>query len=88
MNYKLSEELDKKLRKIYPKNKQLIQKAGKQLNLFRENHLHPSLRVHKLSGKLNNFWSMSVDKNYRMLFMIEDEEAYFFDFGTYDQVYK
>lgn len=41
--------------------------CGKE-KLFRENPFHPSLRLHKLKGKLSGLWSVSVDMKYRIIF--------------------
>lgn len=88
MDFWISPDLDKQLRKIKSRNKNLIRKVEKQLLLFKENHRHPSLRLHKLSGNMENIWSISIDKKIRMLFIQEGDEAYFFDIGTHRQVYQ
>lgn len=44
------------------------QKACKTEQLFRQNPFHPSLRLHKLKGKLEGLWSISVDMRYRIIF--------------------
>ncbi|PJC38026.1 type II toxin-antitoxin system mRNA interferase toxin, RelE/StbE family, partial [Candidatus Peregrinibacteria bacterium CG_4_9_14_0_2_um_filter_41_14] len=49
-----------------PKNIQ--QKAVKSEVLFRANPFHPSLRLHKLKGKLVGLWSISIDRKYRIIF--------------------
>ena len=49
-----------------PKNIQ--KKACKKEKLFRENPFHPPLRLHKLKGKLNGMWSISIDMKYRIIF--------------------
>ena len=36
---------------------------------------------------MENIWSISIDRKIRMLFMEENNEAYFFDLGTHKQVY-
>ena len=36
--------------------------------LLKENAFHPSLRLHKLHGKLAEYWSISVDQKYRIIF--------------------
>lgn len=88
MDFQISSDLDKKLKKIKLKDRQLIKKIEKQLVLFQQNRLHPSLRVHKLIGNLDNIWSISIDKNNRMLFILDEKGIYFFDIGTHDQVYR
>jgi len=87
MDFRIPPDLDNKLKKIKKSDKQLILKIQRQLELFQLNHRHPSLRLHKLTGNLQNIWSISIDRNIRMLF-IHDNEAYFFDIGTHDQVYR
>ena len=78
MKYSISEKLIKKLSKI--KKKQLV--------LFEQDENYPSLRNHKLKGEMNEMWSISVGMNFRLIYFIEDNEAYFFECGTHDEVYK
>ncbi len=61
----------------------------KAVIIFVENPFHHSLKTHKLSGKLKNFWSFSVEYNLRVLFYFEENntKAIFIDFGTHDEVY-
>lgn len=87
MNFEVSSDLKKDLKKIKKKNQSLFQKNKKQLLLFNVNHFHPSLRTHKLSGN-DNVWSISIDKSVRMLYKLDESGAYFFDIGTHEQVYK
>lgn len=48
--------------------KEIQQKAVKVEKLFRTNSFHTSLRLHKLTGKLQNLWSISIDMKYRIIF--------------------
>jgi len=43
----------------------------------------PGYDLHKLSGDLKDFWSVKVDKNYRIIFKIEGENAYDVDYLDY-----
>ena len=52
---------------------QIQKKACKTEQLFRENPFHPSLRLHKLQGKLDGLWSISIDKRYRIIFEPQDD---------------
>lgn len=36
----------------------------------------PGYNLHKLTGELKDFWSVKVDKNYRIIFRFEDENAH------------
>jgi addiction module RelE/StbE family toxin len=88
MEFSFSQELIKELGKIKTKQPHLLAKTNKKLSLFKENPKHPSLRTHKLTGKLSNSWSISVEGNVRLLYYVKEGEAVFFAFGTHDQVYK
>lgn len=84
---KFSPTFQKKLLSLYKRDKQLTEKIRKQLKLFQSNPKHPSLRLHKLKGNLQNTWSLSVTMSFRLLF-IEDTEYYFFDMGEHDEIYR
>lgn len=62
----------------------LQEKAVKKIKLFRENPFHPSLRLHKLKGKLKDFWSISIDEKYRIIFKtLEEGIMLFVSIGTH-----
>lgn len=88
MNIRLDSKLKKELKKIRENNPKLTKRIEKQLALFTTNPQYPSLRVHKLSGELENIWSISISKGIRMTYLQSGDEAYFFDIGTHDEVYK
>jgi mRNA-degrading endonuclease YafQ of YafQ-DinJ toxin-antitoxin module len=59
-----------------------------KLEQFTINPFDPSLKTHKLSGKLKEFWSFSIGDDERVLFYFtEDEQAVFVDIGSHDEVY-
>ena len=59
-------------------------KALKSEKLLRENLFHPSLRLHKLKGKLNESWSISLDRKYRIIFVpIGDGDILFVSIGLH-----
>ena len=63
-------------------------KVKKAKKYFEQNPFHPSLRIHQLSGKMQGLWSISVDRQYRILFRILGEgDAFFISVGTHS-VYK
>lgn len=39
--------------------------------------------IHKLSGDLKAFWSIKVNKNYRIIFRIDGQHAYDLDYIDY-----
>lgn len=93
MKIKLSPDVAKNLKKLKQKDKDLSARVEKQLTLFTQNTKHPSLRTHKLTGKVENRWSISITKSIRMVYVVQQrrdkaEMAYFVAIGTHDQVYK
>jgi addiction module RelE/StbE family toxin len=89
MKAEFSPSLQKEIIKLQKKNKKLVNKIEKQIYLFEQNPIHPSLRNHKLSGNLNDMWSISITMGIRMLYQLQkDGSAYFTDMGTHDEVYE
>lgn len=43
----------------------------------------PGFRLHKLAGKLNGFWSVTVNGNWRVIFRFENGEAELVDYLDY-----
>ncbi len=61
--------------------------VGKE-KLFRKNLFDPKLRTHKLSWKLNKYWSFSIDYNYRIMFELsESNDVLFINIWDHD-IYK
>lgn len=91
MNYKITrtDKYLKKLIKFLKTHPNLQIKYEKTIELLEINPHHPSLRLHKLQGNLNGFFSISIDLSYRILidFIITDKEIILLDIGTHDEVY-
>ncbi|KKR33026.1 MAG: hypothetical protein UT63_C0025G0003 [Candidatus Gottesmanbacteria bacterium GW2011_GWC2_39_8] len=88
MQIKISAPLRKKLKKLKKLDPKLSKRIEKQLSLFADNPKHTSLRLHKLSGELKNLWSISISKDIRMIYVIEEDTAYFTVLGTHDEAYR
>lgn len=92
MRLKLSNTVIKDLQKIKLKDIKLFRAVEKHLTIFKADPTHPSLRLHKLSGKYQDTWSISITRKIRMIYILLHEEqedsAYFVDIGTHDEVYK
>lgn len=76
---------DKNLSKKIRRNPQLKAKVKKQIELLKENLRHPSLRLHKLTGKRAQEYSFWIEGNLRITFMIIDNVILFTDIITHDQ---
>ncbi len=93
MRIKLSADVLKDLKRLKRKDPGILKKVEKQLAIFAHNPKHPSLRTHKLTGEIENRWSISVTKSLRMIYIVLKEEdgkivAYFVAIGTHEQVYR
>jgi addiction module RelE/StbE family toxin len=49
-------------------------KSLEKLEIFVKNPLHNSLRLHKLQGKLDGMRSISIDREYRIIFQPQDND--------------
>lgn len=89
MNAKFSPSVQKDLEKIQQKDRKLANRIEKQIALFEENPKHPSLRTHKLSGTMDNMWSISITMSTRMVYVLLNESSVIFvKIGTHDEVYE
>lgn len=56
--------------------------------IFKDNPLHPSLRLHELHGKFKGLWSVSITGNYRIIFeRMKNGDILFISIGRHD-IYK
>jgi len=89
--YKIVEtkKYQKKLVKFFKKHRDLLGKYEKTIYLLEVNPHHPSLRLHKLQGNLKEYYSVSLDMEYRIIldFIIVDGEIILIDIGAHDKVY-
>lgn len=64
--------------------KKIKEKACRVEALFRDNPFYPSLKLHKLSGKLRGLWSISIDRKYRIIFEpLKDGNILFVSIGMH-----
>jgi len=60
------------------------QAAVERKAVFRDSPFAPTLRTHKLSGKLRGLWSFPVTHSHRIVFeFLNDETALFHDIGDH-----
>jgi len=51
------------------------EKAKKKEKIFRRNPFDERLKTHKLKGKLDDFWSFSIDFRYRIIFKFQNNNT-------------
>jgi addiction module RelE/StbE family toxin len=85
-----SDKFIKNAKKFFKKHPDLLAKFSKIMITLTVNPFEPSLKTHKLSGKLNGLYSCSLDFQYRIILsiVIIDHKVYLIDIGTHDKVYK
>jgi mRNA-degrading endonuclease YafQ of YafQ-DinJ toxin-antitoxin module len=79
----------KKVHKFFKKHPNILKKYEKTIYILEQNPYHPSLRLHKLQGNLGEYFSISIDMEYRIVLdlIITNEEIYLIDIGSHDEVY-
>lgn len=85
MNFSVTESFEKKVGKLLKKNPKLKLELIKQLSLFRDNPLHPSLKLHKLKGKRSTQYAVWILSDLRALCIKNGEMFIFFDVVTHDE---
>jgi len=59
------------IRELYELEKDLQNEAYEKINLFKDVTNHKALKVHKLHGRLKDWYSFSVNYKYRIVFQYE-----------------
>lgn len=78
-------------RKTIKKNPRLVGDLAATLEALEQDAFHPSLRTHKLKGKLKGTWACSAGYDLRVLFRFvthhEAETILLLTVGGHDEVY-
>jgi mRNA-degrading endonuclease YafQ of YafQ-DinJ toxin-antitoxin module len=75
-------------RKRIKGNTELQTRFWQKIEQFQQDPFQPTLRTHKLSRKMKNTWSFSIEYDARVIFYFTDNgKAVFIDIGTHDEVY-
>jgi toxin HigB-1 len=80
----------RRAQKFAKRHPDLLGQYEKTLRLLEANPSHPSLRLHKLGGKLEGLYSVSINVTYRISleFIIKDDTVIPVDVGTRDETYR
>lgn len=89
--YKLiiTESYQRRAKKFFAKHPEILKQYEKILKILCLNPQHPSLRLHKLSGRLAGLSSVSINISYRLIihFLIKDDQIIPIYIGSHDEVY-
>ncbi len=92
MNYKfiVTDEYKKRLKKFFKRHPEMLRRYAKAITILEIDPFHPSLRLHKLKGNLQEYHSVSINMEYRVVieFIVKNNEIIPIDIGSHDDVYK
>ena len=76
----------KREKKFLRQHPELIERYKKVLRLLELNPNHPSLRLHKLKGKLADRYSVSITMSYRIIltFAVTEKGIVLIDIGSHE----
>jgi len=77
-----SPKFAKEYKKLSSKIKLL---AESKESVFRKDPRHSSLKTHKLTGRLKEYWAFSIDYQYRIIFQfLKKDTIWFHSIGTHE----
>ena len=87
--YKLftTKTFERKLKVFIKKHPELENEITKILDFLAEDPYSVHLKTHKLSGQLKNERAVYLTYEFRILFLIKDDEIYLTNIGSHDEVY-
>ncbi len=84
-----TESYEKRAKKFIKQHHEVISQYKKTLQVLELNPYHPSLRLHKLTGKLSDLHSISINISYRISleFILENNEIILINVGSHKEIY-
>jgi len=84
-----TESYIRRVKKFIAQHPDIFSQYEKTLKLLELNPFHPSLRLHKLKGKLKELYSVSINISYRIYidFIIDEDKIILIDIGKHEDVY-
>ena len=79
----------RRARKFLTRHPELAQQYKKTLQLLEINPYHPSLRLHRLKGRLASLHAVSINISYRITLelVIRENEIILVNVGAHEEVY-
>ena len=83
----VSKSAQKKIKLFNKKYPELKTKLESAISGLLKNQFPKSLGVHKLTGRLKNFYAANINYEYRLVFLFDNKYAYLINIGSHDEVY-
>ena len=83
-------QYEHRLRRFLKKHPEIFNPYEKTIDLLKGNPHHPSLRLHRLQGSLQEYHSVSINMKYRITieFIIQDKMIIPVMIGSHDEAYR
>lgn len=65
----------------------LVNRFQERVELFVKDSSNPILKNHVLKGKKSGLKAFSITGDIRVIYFVKDDDAYFIDIGSHNQVY-
>lgn len=84
-----TDSYNKRAKKFLRKHPKIHKQYQKTLELLELDPYHPSLRLHRLEGRLKDLSSVSINMSYRIVleFEVKASEIILINVGSHDHVY-
>jgi addiction module RelE/StbE family toxin len=77
----------KAAKKFIESNPEKIDQFKKVISQLEEDAFDPSLKTHKLKGKMSGMYGCSISFSYRIVFLNSDESIILLNIGDHEEVY-
>jgi proteic killer suppression protein len=85
-----SESYIRRAKKFIQKHAELLDQYRNTLTLLEMNPGHPSLRLHKPTGRFADLYSVSINMSYQISleFLLEGDKIVLIDVGSHEEIYR
>ena len=83
----LSDRFKRSLREFVRKHPELHATVQERFEILSRNPRDPSIRTHKLTGKLKGLLAASITHEYRVVFYVEKDFIFLLAIGSHEEVY-
>ena len=89
----ISSSFKRAVKSLIRRTPAMERRLADRLKLLSADPFHPSLKTHKLKGKLSGVWASTVEYDCRIVFDFQnnpdtgEEEILLIDVGSHDEVY-